>query len=162
MSDTPTISDLTSDVLGEFRRLVVRDDWDGEKGLSRYNQANKCRFFQDDDLRFLDQKTRSDKAEELVAAWQDKKEERLEEEDTETIAEAEADKLVQEMRLRLLRAGCLRVMRVDPAYRASLIVGDRASLADKLLEEWSRQIDEDEEWVMTRSGSYMSVSVERK
>ncbi len=161
MTEIPALPELSSDRLNEFRHTFIRDDWDGTRGLSRFNQAQKARFFSDDDLRFMDTRICADKAEELDAVYQDKADERKALEDTDAEAEATAEATRWEARLRLLRAECLRMMKNDPAFRASLIVGERSGLAEKIVEQWNAQIEEDEQWAQSRSGEYAMIRLER-
>lgn len=158
------ISDLypfTAAQLTEFRRVWIRDEVVGLSAsgrLSAYNKSTGLQFFADDDINSMLQAVLIDKQAELVAAYNDKYNERLQYGDLATDA---ANSAATEQLLavyRLLRADCVQRYLDDPAFQGSIPEMGRKEYFHQLGESITR----DRNWSRQRSAGFRSVEVLRK
>lgn len=158
------VSDLypfTPAQLTEFRRVWIRDEVAGSATsgkLSAYNRATSVQFFSDDDLNSMLQIVLIDKQIELVAAYSDKYNDRIQAGDTDPLASASATAEQLAIVYRLLRADCLQRYLDDPAFQGSVPEMGRKEYFKQLGEAITR----DRNWSRQRSAGYRSVEVLRK
>lgn len=162
------MANLSPTDLTTLRRLYIRDEHIPASGttmrsdLSRYNKAASANYWSDSDLQALHARVLSLYGGDLVAYKAEAYQDNVNDGDDDAQATIDATAAELHMRLSLVRAEAWTLMIADPAFRATLMVGDDSGAMNALLAAWQAQIDEDYGAISGGGPGLISVPLERR